>query len=108
MRTVIDRHPFTVAGLLGLVAFGVLIVSGAPTDAPAGAILLVVFRTFGAGFHLSANLLAQHLPALPGWLDAPLVVVLGLAPYIVLDSGIRALARTPLAKPPAGGSALTR
>jgi hypothetical protein len=94
-------HPFTLAGLVGLVAFGCLIASGAAIDRPAGALLLVTFRIFGAGFHLSANTLAQLLPTIPGWLDAVIVVVLGFAPYAALDAGIRRLTRAPLAKPPA-------
>lgn len=104
MRTFLSRHVAKAAGLIGLAAFAILIFAGPDLDSPAGAAVLVVFRTLGASFHLVANLLAYHLPHLPGWIDAPLVVIVGALPYVLLDACWRTMhvrwRRAVTARPP--------
>jgi uncharacterized protein (DUF2336 family) len=111
MRRLLAQHPFSAAGLTGLAAFAVLIAANLDLDTLAGAAVLALFRTLGASFHLAANLLAQHLPNLPGWLDAALVVLLGALPYPLADAAWRRLRRTrwrPLSAPPPAPPQSTR
>lgn len=87
------RHPFLLLALLGLMAFGAVILAGLDPAGPAGTAALWLFRTAGFGFHASANLLARHVPWLPDWLDVVGVLMLGFAPYLLADLLWRRLRR---------------
>lgn len=48
-----------------------------------------LLHTAGAGFHFAANLLARHAPWSPEWLDLAGVLILGMSPYLAIDTAWR-------------------
>jgi hypothetical protein len=86
------RHfPFLLAGSASFAAFAVLLLADLPADSLASRAMVAVWQTLGAGPHQVANLLARQWPDLPGWLDALLILVLGLLPYLAADLLLAAL-----------------
>lgn len=90
------RHPFLSLGLGSFVFLAALL--GLPTDSRLFPSIGVMWRLLGFGPHLSANLLARWAPGLPGWLDGPLVVLLGLLPYLGADALLARMRRLPAIK----------
>jgi hypothetical protein len=87
VRLRLRDHPFLTLGAASFLLLLALMVAEPPE--PAARALGLLWRTLGSGPHLAANLLARHAPALPDWLDAALVVVLGLLPYAAADALLR-------------------
>jgi hypothetical protein len=85
--------PFLLVGAGSFLLFGLLLLVELPADSPLFRVLALVWQTLGAGPHLVANLLARHLPDIPGWLDVTLIVGLGLAPYLAVDLLLAALSK---------------
>ena len=84
----LQRHPFVT---LALASLGLLLALMLWDNPPAtfAQNLGMLWRIVGWPFHFIANLLAREAPGLPGWLDATLVVALGILPYVAADCGIR-------------------
>lgn len=92
----VKRNPALTAGLLSLPCFAALAATELPPESPHFRLLIGAWRVLGAGPHAAANLLARVAPALPGWLDVLLVVLLGAIPYLLADFALRRLlARKP-------------
>jgi hypothetical protein len=89
MLRVVARHPFVLIAGLGLLAFGALVLIHPPLDSLGGRLTIGLLRTAGAGFYFAANLLARHLPNIPGWLDVSLIIILGSLPYAAADAVLR-------------------
>lgn len=91
------RSPFLA---LGLSSFIFLLILGLELPIDSGFLrgIAVIWRFLGFGPHLTANLLARWAPDLPGWLDALLVVLLGLLPYLAADALLARRRRLPRAR----------
>ncbi|QKK02858.1 MAG: hypothetical protein HND55_09505 [Pseudomonadota bacterium] len=79
-RWLVD-HPFLCVAILAGLIFAAM-----HTNLVSGSAVTTAWQYLGVGFHVTANVLARLLPGIPGWLDAAMVVVIGLLPYLVLDA----------------------
>lgn len=80
-RRFIFDNPFLCVAIVTGLIFGAMLF-----DLLSGEAAVAVWRFLGIGFHATANLLARWMPDIPGWLDALMVAVIGLVPYLVLDT----------------------
>jgi hypothetical protein len=105
-------HPFLLLGIGSFLLFVPLLVLDLDPESLLFRGLAVLWRFLGVGPHTAANLLARHAPGIPGWLDATLVVVLGLFPYAAADAVLgqlrRRRPRTRSDPPAAGGHVVSR
>lgn len=81
LRRFIFDNPFLCVAIVAGLIFGAMYF-GLASDS----IAVAAWQLLGFGFHATANLLARWMPDIPGWLDALMVAVIGLVPYLVLDT----------------------
>jgi hypothetical protein len=84
-------HPFLLAGIGSFIFFALLLVLDFQPESSLFRGLAVLWQSLGLGPHTASNLLARHAPNIPAWLDATLIVVLGLLPYAAADAILRHL-----------------
>jgi hypothetical protein len=84
-------HPFLLVGIGSFFFFVPLLVLELQPESSLFHGLVVLWQALGVGPHTAANLLARHAPNIPAWLDATLIVVLGLLPYAAADAILRRL-----------------
>jgi hypothetical protein len=84
-------HPFLLVGIGSFFFFAPLLVLDLPPESSLFHGLAVLWQSLGVGPHTASNLLARHAPTMPAWLDATLIVVLGLLPYAAADAILRHL-----------------
>jgi hypothetical protein len=86
-------HPFLLAGIGSFFFFASLLVLDLQPGSSVFRGLAVLWQSLGVGPHTASNLLARHAPNIPAWLDATLIVVLGLLPYAAADAILRHVRR---------------
>jgi hypothetical protein len=91
IRQWLRTHPFLLVGIGSFFVFAPLLVLDRQPESSLFHWLVVLWQSLGAGPHTASNLLARHAPDIPAWLDATLVVVLGLLPYAAADAILRHL-----------------
>jgi hypothetical protein len=84
-------HPFLLAGIGSFFFLAPVLVLDLQPDSTLFHGLVVLWQFVGVGPHTASNLLSRHAPDIPGWLDATLIVVLGLLPYAAADALLRNL-----------------
>lgn len=84
-------HTFLLAGIVSSFLLAPLLVLDLQPESSLFRVLVVLWQSLGVGPHTAANLLARHAPNIPEWLDATLIVVLGLLPYAAADAILRRL-----------------
>jgi hypothetical protein len=89
----VRTHPFLVVGVGSFFLFAPLLVLDLQPESPLFHGLVVLWQSLGVGPYTASNLLARHAPNIPAWLDATLIVVLGLLPYAAADAILRHLRR---------------
>jgi hypothetical protein len=85
------RHPFLLVGIGSFFFFAPLLVLDLQPESSLFQGLVVLWQSLGVGPYTASNMLAHHAPDIPGWLDATLVVVLGLLPYAAADAILQRL-----------------
>lgn len=93
LRRRLREHPFLLLGIGSFAAFFALLLLEPPTGSRLFRGLLAAWQVIGFGPYTAANLLARFAPGLSGWLDAALVVVLGLPSYVAADAALARLRR---------------
>jgi hypothetical protein len=84
-------HPFLFAGIGSFFFFAPLLVLDLQPESFLFHGLVVLWHSLGVGPYTASNLLARHAPNIPAWLDATLIVVLGLLPYAAADAILKHL-----------------
>jgi hypothetical protein len=79
-------HPFLLVGIGSFFFFAPLLVLDLQPESSVLRGLVVLWQSLGVGPYTASNLLARHAPNIPAWLDAALIVVLGLLPYAAADA----------------------
>jgi hypothetical protein len=79
-------HPFLLAGIGSFAFFVPLLVLDLQPESSLLHGLVALWQSLGIGPYTASNLLARHAPDIPAWLDATLIVVLGLLPYAAADA----------------------
>lgn len=86
MRQWLRTHPFLLLGVGSLFLFLLLLAVDLPSGSLRLRMLVALWQVAGIGPHAASNLLARYAPGLPGAVDAALVVILGLLPYLGADA----------------------
>jgi hypothetical protein len=84
-------HPFLLVGIGSFLSFVPLLVLDLQPESSLFRGLVVLWQFLGVGPHTASNVLARHAPNIPAWLDATLIVGLGLLPYAAADAILRHL-----------------
>jgi hypothetical protein len=84
-------HPFLLVGIGSFFFLVPLLLLDLQPESSLFHGLVLLWQTLGAGPHTASNLLARHAPSIPAWLDATLIVVMGLLPYAAADAILRKL-----------------
>jgi hypothetical protein len=87
----VRTHPFLLVGVGSFFFFAPLLVLDLQPESSVFHGLVVLWQSLGVGPYTASNLLARHAPNIPAWLDATLIVVLGLLPYAAADAILRHL-----------------
>jgi hypothetical protein len=82
-------HPFLLVGVGSFFFFAPVLVLDLDPGSSLFHGLVVLWQSLGVGPYTASNLLARHAPDIPAWLDATLIVVLGLLPYAAADAVLR-------------------
>jgi hypothetical protein len=84
-------HPFLLVGIGSFFFFAPLLLLDLQPESSLFHGLVVLWQSLGVGPYTASNLLARHAPDIPAWLDAALIVVLGLLPYAAADAILKHL-----------------